>query len=314
MHKLLTSILELLRDERGAVGDYDSADDTLDKDDKEDQDGDTGDENLDPDDELLINLDDKKGDDEVDAEAKKKADEKKAKASEDETKTLRSEVETLKEKEKEWKRREYQARKDREAKAGADTDKDEKPLTDAQLAKLLGDASNEGDEKVQLNVLKYLAQRVSKGEVKEAVNAAEMSRKAGDLTKQLTERFPDIANPTSDMRADIDRTKNELGIVDHPYGDMFAVGFRLVEDMDKLLEASYEAGKEDTLKGTADDKRKKEIKEKALPPSKRSVYKKTHGLTASQIETATQMGLSQDQLPAYAKLVGKKPRTVSVEG
>ena len=116
------------------------------------------------------------------------------------------------------------------------------------------------------------------------------------------------------MRADIDRTKDELGIADHPYGDMFAVGFNLFKDMDELIEAAYEGGKEDALKGTADDKRKKEIKDKALPSSKKLPYKKTYGLSASQIETATQMGLTQDQLPAYTKLVGKKPRIVSVEG
>jgi hypothetical protein len=182
------------------------------------------------------------------------------------------------------------------------------------LAKLLGDASTDGDANVQLNVLKYLAQRVSKGEVKEAVNAAEMSRKADDFTKQLAERFPDIANPTSDMRADIDRTKELLGIVDHPYGDMFATGFRLFENMPDLIDSAYEAGKEETLKGTADEKRKEQIKEKSLPPSKKLPYKKTHGLNASQLETAIQMGLTQDQLPAYSKLVGKKPRIVSVEG
>lgn len=311
MNKFLTWIIKLFRDERGAVGDNDPAEETPDDDNKGDQDKDTEDENLDPDDELFIDLDEKE--DEEDEEAKKKADEAKAKKSEEETKKLRSENETLKEKEKQWKRDTYEARKIREKQAGLDTNKDEKPLNDGQLAKLLGDASNEGDANVQLNVLKYLADRVSKGNVKDAVNAAEMSRKADDFTKQLTERFPDIADPTSDMRADIDKTKEMLGIVDHPYGDIFATGFRLFEDMDTLTDAAFESGKEEALKGTADEKRKQEIKEKALPPSKTPGYKKTHGLNASQLETATQMGLTQDQLPAYSKLVGKKPRIVSVE-
>ena len=311
MIKFLTWIVELFRDERGELG-ADPAEDTLDDDVKKDQDPGDDDDNTDPDDELFIDLDEK--DDEEDEEAKKKADEAKAKESDEEVKNLRSENETLKEKEKEWKRDMYQARKDREAKTETDPGKDEKPLSDAQLAKLLEDASSEGDQQVQLNVLKYLAQRVSKGEVKEAVNAAEMSRNADDFTKQLTERFPDIANPTSDMRADIDRTKEHLGIVDHPYGDIFAVGFRLFEDMPALIDSAFEAGKEEVLKGSADEKRKQEIKDKTLPTSKKSAYKKTHGLSESQIETATQMQLTQDQLPAYAKLVGKKPRIVSVEG
>ena len=312
MYKFLTWVWEILKDQRGEVG-ADPADDDLEKDEgkEKDQDKDQEEEEEEDLDELFIDLDEE--DEDEDKEAKKKADEAEAKKSEEESKKLRSEVETLREKEKEWKRDMYEARKAREAK-GLEAGKDEKPLTDAQLAKLLEDASEEKDTVVQLNVLKYLAQRISKGEVKEAVNAAEMTRKAGDFTKMLEEKFPDIATPTSDMRADIDKTKEDLGIVDHPYGDMFAVGFKLFEDMDALLEASYEAGKEDVLKGTADKKRKEDIKAKELPTSKKSPYKKTHGLTASQIETATQMGLSPDQLPAYAKLVGKKPRIVSVEG
>ncbi len=310
MREFITWIVQFLfRDNRGEAG-ADPADEPADTD-KVDQDKETEEEDLDVDDELFINLDEKE--DEEDVEAKKAADEDKAKASDEETKNLRSEVETLKEKEKTWKRDMYEARKARETK-GLETDKDAKPLTDAQLTKLLGDAKSEGDTQVELNVLKYLAQQVSKGEVKEAVNAAEMSRKADDFTKLLQGRFPDIANPTSDMRVDVDKTKEELGIADHPYGDIFAVGFRLFQDMDELLEASYEAGKEDRLKGTADEKRKQDIKAKELPSSKKSPYKKTHGLTTSQLETATQMGLSSDQLPAYAKLVGKKPRIVSVEG
>ena len=314
MDKFFTWAWKLFRDQRGAAGDDDSADDSSDKEDKEeDQDEGEGEEEEEDLDELFIDLD-KKGEEEEekDKEAKKKADEAKAKKSEEEVKKLRSEVGTFKEKEKEWKRREYQARKEKKEES-LEADKDGKPLTDAQLTKLLEDASKEDDTQIQLNVLKYLARRISKGEVKEAVGAAEMSRKADSFTKVLEERFPSLADPTSDMRVDIDRTKEELGIVDHPYGDMFAVGFNLVKDMDALLESSYEAGKEDALKDTADVKRKKDIKEKALPSSRKPAYKKTHGLTASQLETAKQMELSEDQLPAYAKLVGKKPRTVSVE-
>ena len=313
MKDFLTWAWEFLLGERGEVGDDPPDDDPEKKDDdkgdqKKDEDEPEDEEDLD---ELFIDLDEKE--EEEDEEAKKKAAEAKAKTSEEETKKLQSELDTLKEKEKTWKRTEFQARKEREEK-GLEAGKDEKPLTDTQLAKLLEDANKEEDTTVQLNILKYLAQRISKGEVKEAVTAAEMSRKAGDFTKVLEEKFPDIANPTSDMRVDIDKTKEQLGIVDHPYGDMFAVGFKLFEDMDALLEASYEAGKEDVLKGTADKKRKEDIKAKELPTSKKSAYKKTHGLTASQIETATQMGLTQDQLPAYSKLVGKKSRIVSVEG
>lgn len=311
MKDFLTWVWELLRDERGAAGDEedDPDADTLDKDkDKDKDEEEEEEEGLD--DELSIFLDEKE--EEEDAEAKKKADEAEAKKSKEDNKKLHAELETLREKEKTWKRTEYQARKDREAK-GLEAGKDEKPLTDAQITKLLEDAEADGDSTVKLNVLKYLAQRVAKGEVKEAVNAAEMGRKAGAFTKDLEEKFPDLANPTSDMRLDIDRTKEELGIADHPYGDMFAVGFNLFKDMDELLEASYEAGKEEAVKGTADKKRKQEIKDKALPISKRSPYKKTHGLSKTQLETAKQMNLTQDQLPAYAKLVGKKPRVVSVE-
>ena len=312
MNRFISWIWKLFRDETGEVG-TDLADNASDKDTK----GDQGDAELDDDfkdedfDELTIDLDEKEEDE--DKEAKKKADEAKSKETNEENKRLHAEVETWKEKEKTWKRDSYQTRKDREAKA-LETDKDAKPLTDAQLQKLLDDADIAGDSTVKLNVLKYLAQQSAKGEASKLVNAAEMTRKADDYNRQLETKFPDIKVPTSDMRADLDLTKEELGIADHPFGDMFAVGFKLFQDMDALLEAAVEAGKEEALKGTADKKRKEEIKEKSLPSSKRSPYKKTHGLTTSQLETAKLMNLSPDQLPAYAKLVGKKPRTVSVEG
>ena len=311
MKDFLTWVWELLRDQRGAVGD-DLPDDDPDKDKKVDQDKDEEEEEEEEEDldELFLDLDEE----EEKKEAKKKADKdkvKKDKETEEDVKKLRSENEALKGKEKEWKRREYQTRKDKEAK-GLETDKDAKPLTDAQLTKLLETAESEGDTHVKLNVLKYLAEQVSEGKVKKAVNAAEMGRKAGELKAKLEERFPDIADPTSDMRVDIDRTKEELGIVDHPYGDMFAVGFRLFEDMDELLEASYEAGKE-TLKDTVDKKRKKEIKDKSLPISRKS-RKEIEGLKPSYVETANQMDLTPGQLKYYKKLAGKKPRTVSVEG
>jgi hypothetical protein len=311
MNKFLHWIAWLLQDNRGEVGVDDSADATLDENKKEDQ-AEFDDDFKDLDDELTIDLDENK--DEEDEEAKKKADEAKAKEAEEKFKTLLSENETLKEKEKEWKRREYQGRKDREGKKELETGKDEKPLNDAQLEQLLEDADVDGDKRVKLNVLKYLTQLAAKGEATKIVNTAEMGRKAEDFKKNLETKFPSIADPGSDMRADIDRTKDTLGIADHPYGDMFAVGFRLLEDMDDLLEAAREAGKEEALKGAADKNRKKEIKDKLLPSSKRSVYKKTHGLSVSQLETAQLMNLSPDQLPAYAKLVGKKPRSVSVEG
>jgi len=305
MGDLLTWIVNLFRDQHGAVGD-DPPDDNP-EDDKEDQAEVDEEETLDEDDELLIDLDEKEDEDDKDKDKSKES---------KEIEKLRSELEASeekhREKEKEWKREMYQARKDRE-RAKVDTDK-EKPLSDAQLEQLLEDANQDDDTKIQLNVLKYLAQQAAKGETKGAITAAEMNRKADGFKKQLEDKFPDAADPTSDMRIDLDRTKKELGIADHPYGDMFAVGFKLFEDMDALIEASFEAGKEEALKGTADEKRKKDIKANALPSSKKSPYKKTHGLSPSQLETAQQMGLTQDQLPAYARLAGKKPRTVSVEG
>jgi len=316
MKDFLTWAWQFLLGERGAVGD-DPPDDDPDKNKKVDQDKDEEEEEEEKEedlDELFLDLDEKEEEEEK-KEAKKKADKdkiKKDKETEEDVKKLRSDIEAFKEKEKEWKRREYQGRKDREEK-GLETDKDAKPLTDAQLTKLLETAESEGDTHVKLNVLKYLAEQVSEGKVKKAVNASEMGRKAGELNAKLEKTFPGIADPTSDMRIDIDKTKEELGIADHPYGDMFAVGFRLFEDMDELLEASYEAGKEGALKDTVDKKRKELIKDKSLPISKKS-RKEIEGLKPSYVETANQMDLTPGQLKYYKKLAGKKPRTVSVEG
>jgi len=182
-------------------------------------------------------------------------------------------------------------------------------LTKAQLKQILED--NKDDPDTLMNVVEYIAEQTATGISSEKVNAAEVNRKKGELDSLLADRYPDINDPGSDIRVEVDAAKKNLGLETHPYGDYFATAAIVFDGLPDLLEDAYKKGKGETG-DTAEEKRKKDIKAKKLPTSK---GKATGGesLTASQLETAKQMGLKGDQLKHYKKLVGKNPRIVSVE-
>lgn len=304
MYELLTWALELLKDQRGEIG-VDPADDTSDIDDDKVDQGDKVDEG-DEDGELTITPEI-----ETDEKAKEKEKveaEKRFTDVETEKEDLQTQLTLLEEEKKSWKKVNYEARqKAKDIKP----EKDEKPFTDANLRKILEE--NPDDSEIQFNVLKYMSEQAAKGISDKAVNAAEMNRKAETMTTRLHDRYPTIMEPDSEMRRDVDKIKGDLGLNDHPYGDYFAVGVRVFEDLPDLLDYAYKSGKEDKLKDGAEEKRKQDIQSKKLPSSKTSTTKLSESLTAEQSETAKQMGLTKEQMPLYQKLVGKKPRIVSVE-
>lgn len=304
MKNLLAWIVQLFRDQRGEVG-VDPADDPSDADTEKVDQGDKVDED-DKDGELTITPEIEP--DEKDKEKDKVEAEKKLTDLEFDKSELQNQLTSLEEEKKSWKVASYEARqKAKEAKP----EKSEKPFTDANLRQILAD--NPDDSEIQFNVLKYMSEQAAKGISDKAVNAAEMNRKAETMNTRVQGRYPTILEPDSEMRRDVDKIKGDLGLEDHPYGDYFAVGVRVFEDLPDLLDYAYKSGKEDKLKDSAEEKRKQDIQSKKLPSSKASTSKLSEGLTAGQEETAKQMGLTKEQIPLYQKLVGKKPRIVSVE-
>jgi len=299
MKELWNYFIRLMKDQRGEVGDLDTKDDddTPDADAVvEDKDDDEEEENP-----FAIKIgDDEEEDEKEKAKAKKKADEP------DEKDKRITDLEKEVEKAKKAKSKAFydlrQAKKEGpESKAGQ--------LSKAQIRQILAD--NKDDPDTLMNVVEYIAEQTAHGISSETVNAAEINRKKGELDGLLVDRYPDINEPGSDIRTEVDEAKKILGLDNHPYGDYFAVASRVLEDLPELLKDAYNKGKGETGE-TAEDKRKKDIKSKQLPASKKA---KAPGgeLTGTQEETAKQMNMTPSQRKIYAKLAGNKARSVSVE-
>ena len=297
----LKEIWLLLQDQRGVVGD-DINDDDLD--DKEDDDEKDDDE----DETLIIGPDDDKEDEDDEGDKKKKnSEDDKDDESLVRIRELEKTVQKLETDKTNLNTALHQARQTRKAsdkRAGSE-------LSEAELKQILVDNPNDPD--VQFNVLKYLSEQTARGASSQAVTAAEVAKRREKFDTFLLERYPDIVVPSSQTRMEVEKTKGELGLVDHPYGDYFAVATRVLEDLPDLLEQAFKEGKEGKSKIDAEKNRTTIIKDSQLGPSKKRSSSEG-SLTAGQDETAKQMGLKGTALKTYKKLVGKKANAVSVEG
>jgi len=253
-----------------------------------------------------IKIEDEEEEEEEGTEKKGKGKKKEPEPDEKDTKIADLEKK-VKDLEKDKKRAFYEAR---QVKKTPETTPPGAKLTDSQIKQILVD--NKDDPDTLMNVVKYIAEESARGVSTETVNAAEMTRKKGELDGFLAERYPDIDTPGSDIRIEVDKAKKDLGMEKHPFGDYFAVASRVLEDLPDLLENAYKKGKGETGTEDAEDKRKKDIASKKLPASKkRSVTGEE--LTGTQAEAAKQLGLTKGQEKIYKKLVAKKPQAVSVE-
>lgn len=300
MKKFLEWIRSLLLDQRGVIGDADPDDDDSGggSDDDEGQGG-----SSDDDDDDVLSLGDDDDDDDNDEEKKK---EKEAEAQrQKEFKELQAKVDKLEQDKKNLNTALHQERQARK-KPGAGQE-----LSEAELKQILED--NPNDPEVQLNVVKYLAERAATGKATEAVSAAEVTKKKRELDTFLLERYPDISDPASETRVEVEEAKRNFGLQEHPYGDFFAVASKVLEDLPDLLEQAYNDGLKGKKKTDAEKKRVSNI-EGNKPASSKDSSAKPGKLTDGQKDTANQMGLSGNALKAYKKIVGKKASTVSVEG
>ncbi len=202
--------------------------------------------------------------------------------------------------------------KERQGKKTAEKAKPEDVLTDEQLEKII---EENPDPKTQLRVVRYMAEKIAKGMKDTAIADVNTTQRSKAMEKLLLDRYPALAEEGSDMRVEVDEAKEHLGIKDHPYGDFFAVGSKVLESLPQLLKNAYEKGKQDAISVKAEEKRGEKIKESDLTPKgKKSATSSVDSLTKEQQETAKQMGMSPSQMKVYAKLVGKSAKTVAVEG
>lgn len=187
-------------------------------------------------------------------------------------------------------------------------EKEDAPLTDEQLLKILAD--NEDDPQAILNVVKYQAEKAAKKASGEVVSDVEMKKKGKEAGDILRNMYPSLDDDSSDMRKAVNETKSYYGLDDHPLGDFFATGVQILNVLPDLISSAEKRGKESTLKGEADDKRKKSIKDNLSHKGGKKVL--STGLTESQTETATQLNLSDAQMKTFKKIVGKTA-TVTVK-
>lgn len=185
----------------------------------------------------------------------------------------------------------------RQKKAG----KEDAPLTDKQLLKILED--NDDDPQTILNVVKYQAEQAAKKASGEVVSDAETRKKSKEADTLLKSMYPSLDDDSSDMRKAVNETKLYYGLGDNPLGDFFATGIQVLNALPDLITSAEKRGEETALKGKADDKRKKSIKDNLSLKGGKEVL--STGLTESQTETASQLNLSDAQMKTFKKIVGK---------
>jgi hypothetical protein len=225
---------------------------------------------------------------------------------EEDIKAIRSELDSLK---KDKKNLQIALHKERQGKKEAP--KDDVVLTDKQLQSIIEE--NPDNPEVLLRVTRYMAEKIAKGEKAAAISEVDVSQKSKAVNKLLLDRYPALADDSSEMRTEIDQVKESLGIADSPFGDAFAVGVRVVENLPTLLTNAYEKGKKDALGTVAEKKRGDKIDDTKLSPKGSGKSTVVTELTADQSSTAKQLNLSPSAAKIYAKLVGKQPKTLSVE-
>lgn len=205
----------------------------------------------------------------------------------------------------------HEARQERKSKKKEEED-GETVLTDQQVLAILEE--HKDDPKVMLNAIKYLAKQEAKGIKKDTLNEAEIKAKKADIDKFLNQRYPQLNEDGSDIRANVDKAKDALNLADHPFADYLAVGAGVLNQLPEICKHWFEEGKKAAMDGKADEARKKQIKDGDLTPGKgnKDFDKKTEtGLTAQEMDTAKRLGFTtKAQLKLYKDQIlrNRKPR------
>jgi len=217
----------------------------------------------------------------------------------EQSETLKTLNEQLLERDKEINRIAYQLRTTKKE------TKTEEPaeFTDAQLQGLLEE--HKEDPAAMLQIMKLVTQQAVKKGSQETLDTVEISNTKKEMDSFLNKTYPDLAEESSDFRRDVDNTKSYLGMNDHPYGDFFAVGTMVLNNLEDIIKHAREEGKNEALKGTAEGKRKQSINANSLSAV---TGKKTTSTVASSRyhETAKKLGLSPAATKKYVSNMAKK--------
>lgn len=192
--------------------------------------------------------------------------------------------------------------------------KEEVVLSDEQVIGLLEEYKD--DPRTMLNVIKYQAAQAAKGATKQAVEDEGVKAKKAEADAYLNKSFPGLNEEGSELRAAVDKTKEYIGVKDHPLGDLIGTAVEYLRAGPTLMRQAYEKGVADAKAGKAEEARKGEIKETVLAPKGSPPGKKGEASNADIADVAKRLGLKTPQQIALLKKLraGGKTRTISVEG
>lgn len=182
-------------------------------------------------------------------------------------------------------------------------------FTDEQIVGIIQE--HQDDPAVLLQVFKQVAKQEGEGLVESKVKNQEITRFKESAEEWLRDRVPDFFQDDSPVRAAVEKMKPHLGLDDHPMADILTLGQVYVANIDAIRKEEYERGRKEALGETAETRRKQGIKNTKPAPAKKGGTSTGHGLTASQLETAKNLGLEGDALKNYAAML-KKSGTVTV--
>lgn len=312
----------MLTDQRGAVGpdigpDDDAGDDDPTRKGTDQGDDDLGDDDGDGDLDVLLDLDgmggldDDPGADDLGDDDKGKDKDKKSSADKGDKGDDKKDAPTVEGLQKQLKDKDghitnlNKALHQERSLKKADKEQVKDPLTKNQLVKILEE--NQDDPATLYNIVEYIAGQAAQGAKKDALNEGEIASKVKEVDGLLSQEFPDLSVPDSQMRGNVDDTKRHFGIESHPFGDLFGTAVNVLYNLKEIVEKAENKGKESALKEKADGKRKQNAKDTNLTSKGKGAPKLVKGELSSKHEVvAKQMNMTKSQRGIYANLVNKK--------
>ena len=188
-------------------------------------------------------------------------------------------------------------------------EKTEEDLTQSQLDELY---KLHADDPVELRKLvEYTAQRASKRGKEETLNLLEIQERKRQADALVSSRWKHkIEDPVvgPQIRNVLDTYKRELGIEHHPMSEYLAMSALVHERFETEVKTAYEKGKQDAIAGVAEDGRKKNVKESALPRSEaapkagsgNAVFKDKYS------DTIKALGMTPGQIKTYERMMKAK--------
>ena len=200
-----------------------------------------------------------------------------------------------------------------ERKSKREAAKDEAPqLSDAEIKKLFKEYQDDPDTLFQ--IVKYTAEQAAKGASKDAVDKGKIAENRKETESFLQKNYPDVYKEDSELHQYVSKTKTEMGLADHPYGDFLGTAVQVLINAPNIMKQVYDRGRNDALGGKAEKTRKEIVKESGLTPKGRSVGAESGKLTDAQKDVAQRLGLTGNKLKAFEKIVSKNAKMITVEG